>query len=105
MTGEGASVAAAAVRKPTRRSDPRHAVDLANRIALRIDEVASALGVAPRTVRKLLPRLPHFREDRVILIPVEGLRRWAEQRAREEAAEARAIGDGLAVRIRETLGK
>jgi hypothetical protein len=29
----------------------------------------------------MLPHLPHFREGGVVLIPVEGLRRWADERA------------------------
>jgi len=57
-------------------------IGLADRITLGPAEAAAVLGVSERTFRSLLPRLPHFREGNVVLIPVAELRRWASDRAR-----------------------
>jgi excisionase family DNA binding protein len=65
-------------------------VDLANRLALRPLEAAVALGVSERTLRSLLPRLPHVRIGGAVLIPLDPLRRWLEEQARETSARADA---------------
>jgi excisionase family DNA binding protein len=65
----------------TASEEPLH---LADRLALRPKEVARALGISERTVRQLLPRLPHVREGGVVLIPVEALREWLRQRAQAD---------------------
>ena len=64
----------------------RAPIDLASRLTLRPAEAARVLGVSERTFRALLPRVPHFREGNVVLIPVAELRRWASDRARDERA-------------------
>ena len=60
-------------------------LDLANRITLGTGEAAWALGVSETTLRQMLPDIPHFHSDKSgrgrVLIPVEGLKRWAEARA------------------------
>jgi hypothetical protein len=73
-------------------------IDLANRITLRPNEAAAVLGVSERTFRTLLPRLPHFREGNVVLIPVDELRCWAGERARSD-------GGLVDTAIREVLAK
>lgn len=59
-------------------------VDLANRLALRPKEAAHVLGVSERMFRTMLPQLPHVREGGVVLVPVDGLREWLQDRAKEE---------------------
>ncbi len=66
--------------KKTRPSPPR----LDTRLALRPKEAAQTLGISERTLRALLPDLPHVRAGNVVMIPVEALRDWL--RARSEAA-------------------
>ena len=58
---------------------------LADRLALRPKEAAQVIGVSERTLRDMLPQLPHFREGGVILLPVEPLRQWLADRVRAEA--------------------
>ena len=43
-----------------------------------------ALGVSERTLRVMLPRLPHFRVGSAVLIPVDALPRWLNEQARAE---------------------
>jgi excisionase family DNA binding protein len=63
---------------------------LADRLALRPEEAARALGVSERTLRRLAPRLPRIRDGGTVLYPVEALRRWLDEQARAEGArEAR----------------
>jgi excisionase family DNA binding protein len=55
---------------------------LADRLALRPAEAARALGISERTLRSLLPQLPVVRTGGAVLIPVEALREWLRDRAR-----------------------
>ena len=68
---------------------------LANRIALRPKEAAMALGISERTLRQILPELPHFHAGRRVLVPVEGLRRWIEDRATAETEHASTLADEI----------
>ena len=72
---------------------------LATRLALRPKEAALALGISVRTLRGLLPHLPHLREGNVVLIPVDGLRDWLRERARAECSQA----DDIAAEIVRAL--
>ena len=69
---------------------------LANRLALRPEEAARALGVSERTLRRLGPKLPRIRDGGTVLYPVEGLREWLRR-------EAQAEGDRIDRAVRETL--
>jgi len=60
------------------------APSLETRLALRPREAAAALGISERKLRELLPELPHIRIRGVVLIPVESVRRWLEERSRTE---------------------
>ncbi len=44
---------------------------LSNRLALRPAEAAQALGIGERTLRQILPELPHVRVGGVVLLPVD----------------------------------
>jgi len=73
-------------QRPKRERPPLD--DLAGRLALRPAEAARVLGVSERTLRTLLPRLPHVRLDRCVLLPVDALRRWLDEQAKARAVEA-----------------
>ena len=66
-------------------------LDLASRLALRPAEAAHALGIGERTLRQILPELPHVRVGGAILLPVEALRRWLEERAKAEQGRAEKV--------------
>jgi excisionase family DNA binding protein len=68
----------------------REPPDLACRLALRPREAAAALGLSERTLRTLLPALPHVRAGGIVLLPVDALRRWLEDetKAGEERTSA-----------------
>ena len=59
-------------------------IHLSTRLALRPAEVAKALGVSERTVRQILPELPHLRIGTAVVVPVDSLRTWLQERARVE---------------------
>ena len=68
-------------------------LDLASRVALTPGEAATALGIGERTLRQILPSLPHFYVGRRVLLPVEALRAWAAEQAATEVARSDAIAD------------
>jgi hypothetical protein len=72
---------------------------LANRLALRPEEAARALGISERTLRRLGPRLPRIHDGGVVLYPVEGLRRWLQEQAEVEGhatdEAVREVLDGI----------
>ncbi len=77
-------------------------LDLATRLALRPAEAAQALGIGERTLRQILPELPHVRFGGVVLLPVERLLRGRlEERAKtehghtKECANAQVAGGRL----------
>jgi hypothetical protein len=90
----------------SREREIRPPVDLAGRLSLRPAEAARALGVSERTLRTMLPRLPHVRLEGCVLLPVEALRRWleAEAKAREAHVEHEAKEIMAAMRDRSNLG-
>ena len=68
---------------------------LANRLALRPTEAARALGICERTLRQILPELPHVRVGGAVLLPVEGLQAWLRERATTERKRADEIADEI----------
>ena len=64
----------------------RGAFQLSDRLALRPAEVAKALGLSERTIRQVLPELPHFRIGSAVVIPVDALRTWLRDRAKIEGS-------------------
>jgi hypothetical protein len=69
-------------RAPQRQRGADRGLGLSDRLALRPREAAAALGLSERAFRALLPSLPHVRAGGAVLVPVEALRRWLEERAR-----------------------
>lgn len=77
----------------------RPTLDLAGRLALRPGEAAESMGISVRTLRGLLPRIPHVRtgeKNGAVIIPVDTLRRWLDE-------EAKAAGDRVDRIVREIL--
>ncbi len=74
---------------------------LTDRLALRPGEAARALGVSERTLRSMLPALPHFREGNVVLIPVDGLRDWLRERCKAEDSNPKNIADQIVRSLNE----
>ncbi len=70
------------------------------RLALRPAEAARALGIGERTLRQLLPILPHVRAGGTVLLPVEGLRRWLDEQAKGERARADRITAEVLAEVR-----
>lgn len=62
----------------------RQLLDLSTRLALRPKEAAEAMGIGERTLRQMLPELPHVRVGTTVLLPVEGLREWLKEHAESE---------------------
>lgn len=65
-------------------------IDLAGRLVLRPAEAACALGLSERTLRTLMKRreIPFFHIGGAVLLRVEALRAWAEQRELLESGGA-----------------
>lgn len=70
-------------------------VRLAERLALRLCEAAAALGISEKKLREMLPTIPHFRDGGTVLIPVPGLERWLEDRAKQEQGRVDTTADGI----------
>jgi hypothetical protein len=73
-------------RKVVSAKDPKP--PLSERLALRPREAAAAIGLSERAFRLHLPRVPHLRLGGVVVIPVEGFRRWLEEQARAQVKRA-----------------
>jgi excisionase family DNA binding protein len=63
---------------------------LADRLALTVPEAAERLGVSLRHLRAMLPKIPHMRLGGRVVIPVDDMRRWLSEQAREQQAERQA---------------
>jgi hypothetical protein len=80
---------------PTSRSPLPGRISLSDRLALRPKELAAALGVGERTVRALLPEIPHLRLGGVILIPVKPAERWLEEQVKSQRGRTDAVADEI----------
>ncbi len=78
-------------------------IRLADRLALRPKEAAKALGIGERTLRQLLPELPHVRVGGVVLLPVEGLQAWLREQAKAERSRAETVADEVVKTIQGEL--
>ena len=75
--------------------DSRTLPVLYGRVALGIREAADALEVSESLVRKYLPELPHTRLGERVLIPVDGLRKWLQERSQAEQDASRATANEI----------
>ena len=71
----------------------QHPPCLTNRLALRPKEAAEALGIGERTLRQILPELPHVRVGGAVLLPVDGLRAWLNDQAKAEQGRVEKVAD------------
>jgi excisionase family DNA binding protein len=62
---------------------------LSDRLALSPKEAAAALGVSERTLRQMLPELPHVYMGSRVVIPVRLLEEWLRTRAQTEEKRVR----------------
>ena len=80
-------------------SEDRRPAAFHDRLALRPKEAASALGVSERTLRQMLPELPHVRMGSRVVIPVRLLEEWLRTHAQTEenrvGSEVESILDAL----------
>lgn len=92
------------VERPTERVDLQRVpkLDLSNRLALRPKEAAEVLGISERALRQLLPELPVIRRGGVVLLPVEPLRAWLQDKAETDGRRTDAIVDEIMTTIRQT---
>ena len=77
--------------------------DCLPRLALRPKEAAAALGVSERTLREMLPELPHVRMGSRVVIPIDPLREWLLSRSRAEATAAKTAVEEILASLEDTL--
>ena len=77
--------------------------DLATRFALTVPEAAAALGVSERHLRDMMPELPSVHLGKRVLIPVDSLREWLQDRARTEAGRTDKIADEIMESLNNVL--
>jgi len=78
---------------PDRDPQPLRLVD---RLALRPKEVAQTLGISERSLRQMLPELPHIRIGSAVVVPVDSLRAWLrEQSQMEQNSVEKAVSEIL----------
>ena len=80
--------------------DERKPLQLAGRLGLRPAEVAETLGISERTVRQILPELPHLRLGTAVVVPVDSLREWLRARAQQAGRSADAAVDEVLESLR-----
>jgi excisionase family DNA binding protein len=83
------------------KSDPDIPLNLHSRLSLRPKEAAEALGISERTLRQMLPELPHVRAGGAILLPVDTLREWL----RDQAKADRSRVDGVVNEVLDSISK
>ncbi len=75
---------------------PEGEPDLTQRVGLRIEEAAAALGLSERTFRDhILPACPKFYVGRAVVIPVRAFERFVEELANEEQKQTQQTAAGL----------
>ena len=79
-------------------------VQLSARLALRPKEAAEALGIGERTLRQILPELPHLRVGGVVLLPVDALRGWLLAEAKAEQGRVQTIVDDVIQAVADSGG-
>jgi excisionase family DNA binding protein len=75
-------------------------VDLANRLALTLDETAVVLGISRRKLDDIVRELPTLRVGSRVLVSVEGLRKWVDECACGERIDVDAVVDAVVSELR-----
>ena len=68
---------------------------LSDRLGLRPAEVARVLGLSERSIRQILPELPHLRIGSSVVIPVDSLREWLRERAKAERGRVEQVTEEI----------
>ena len=63
---------------------PETAVRLSERLALSVPEAADSLGISERTMRSILPDVPHLRIGQRVVIPRDLLADWLRKQVGKE---------------------
>jgi hypothetical protein len=66
---------------------------LSDRLALKVDEAAAAIGVSVRHFRSILPAIPHLYLGNRLVIPVEPLKDWLREQTLTEKARADQVAE------------
>ncbi len=75
-------------------------LDLADRVALRIEEAASSIGLSERAFREhILPRCPKVYAGRAVVIPTRPFVAFIEAIAAEEGQETQETAASLLARV------
>jgi excisionase family DNA binding protein len=81
---------------PAMTDRPETAVRLSERLALSVPEAADSLGISERTMRSILPEIPHLRIGGRVVIPRDLLADWLRQQAgKRETVVGKAVNDIL----------
>ncbi len=72
---------------------------LSDRLGLRPAEVAEVLGLSERTIRQILPELPHLRIGSAVVVPVADLKTWLSEQAQAGKNRISAAVDEVMARI------
>ena len=82
------------------RSSRRPQIHPADRLALRPEEAAAAVGLSEGAFRRyLLPRCPKWYAGRSVRIPRQAFERFVEELAEEEEIEGARTAKGLLSRV------
>ena len=73
----------------------KRAPEQPERLGLRPAEVAKALGLSERTIREVLPEIPHLRIGTAIVIPIDALREWLNDQAKAGKGRVDAAVDDI----------
>lgn len=88
--------------KPKTHASEESPLRLSERLALRTHEVAAVLGVSERTVRGMLPELPHTYFGRCLVFPTNLLREWLDDRVRTQAGQIENVSKEILKAIEAT---
>ena len=73
------------------KGKPTITLDLANRLALGVKELAQALGVCERLARELVPEIPHFYLGNRPMFSIEVVKRWMQDQGTIEGNKANSM--------------
>jgi hypothetical protein len=89
-------------KQPNTHASEESPLRLSERLALRTHEVAAVLGVSERTVRGMLPELPHTYFGRCLVFPTNLLREWLDDRVRTQEGQIENVSKEILKAIEAT---